>query len=456
MSGKSRGAGTVFLLIIVFLGVAGGSAWFIHSILNGDDVAVSQPTAGSSTEPGSASGSIQDGDVPPPPSVLAPLPPATGVPGTTGPDGQGAGQAAGSAQTGDGAGTGAQTLSGGVTVESIPGGTADTAPGSAMAPPVIGDSVGDSHASQTGAEPDSASQATQTDPLLVVPGASSGVSSGASPGVSSGASSAASQGQGGDAVVRPAFVDDIALFLAENYWPKGTHPSAGTGGSTTVSLRWANLRYGAELRGAGGSTAARAAVLQYVLNPATVSKLYGMYADPFVSSLSRAAETRSVSGRLLTDAERKEMLTIYASYAARVANALERYAATPGMAAKVETYSQAESVVAEANKAYLESVALFESSSEGADANAITVARLKRDKEAATYQKRIREREAARRDLVAAMSPGGKAVTSGGDTLVYVAFWAYRRGADSAPGLRACAKALTDISGKLTAAAKSL
>jgi hypothetical protein len=115
---------------------------------------------------------------------------------------------------------------------------------------------------------------------------------------------------GGDAVVRPAFVDDIAMFLAQNYWPKGTHPSAKNSGITTASLRWANLRYGAELRSLNG----RQAVLHYVLNLATVSNLYAMYADSFVASLARGAETRSVgegdARRFLTSAEKKEMFSI--------------------------------------------------------------------------------------------------------------------------------------------------
>jgi hypothetical protein len=124
------------------------------------------------------------------------------------------------------------------------------------------------------------------------------------------------------------------------------------------------------------------------------------------------------------------------------------------MSAKIEAYADAVALVEEANKAYIESVIAYESSAEGNDNNVITTARLKRDKEAATYQKRIRERETAHKNLVAAMS-GGK---SGGssDTLVYVAFWVYRRGPDRAPALHASAKALSDMSVKLSAAEKSL
>lgn len=424
---KSKGGGTIVLLIVLFLAIAGGSAWLIHSILNGEDPPFTSNQSGTSAQGGTTSPAPGTGDTPPP-GVLAPLPPATGVDGGTGNGGE----------TGTAPATGGTTLPGGVVVESIPGGTVANGPatgGEPVAPPVIsGDEPGGQNiAGQNGAPAQG---------LLVAPGQTV-------------SQAAPSGGDTGDAVVRPAFVDDIATFLAQNYWPKGTHPSAKNSGITTASLRWANLRYGAELRSLDG----RQAVLHYVLAPGTISRLYSMYADSFVSSLARAAETRSVgkgsAARFLAGAERKELFSVYASYAARVSGALERYAATPGMAAKVEGYARATSLVEEANKAYIESVIAYENSVEGNDNNVMTAARLKRDKEAATYQKRIREREAAHTALVTAMS-GGKTGGGSSDTLVYVAFWAYRRGADSAPALKACAKALADMSAKLSATAKSL
>lgn len=421
-SQKSKGGGTIVLLVVLFLAIAGGSAWIIHTILSGEELPFIGRQGGTSPQ----SGTVAAGGGAPvttPPGVPAPLPPATSV----------GDERTQSGEAGTAPSQGGSTLPGGVVVESIPGGIAANGAGmsgNTMASPRVAD--------ENAERENTPEQSDNVGPrLFVAPGSDPSQPVGADE----------------DAVVRPAFVDDIAAFLTQNYWPRGTHPSAKNGGITTTSLRWANLRYGAELRSLDG----RQAVLHYVLNPVTVNKLYSLYAGSFVTSLVRAAETYSVgegeAKRLLTGAERKEMFSIYSSFAARVSGALVQYAAAPGMVAKVETYAKAEALVEEANKVYIESVIAYENSMEGTDNTVATAARLKRDKEAATYQKRIRERETARRSLVRAMS-GGKTDVGSGDTLVYVAFWAYRRGADSAPALRACAKALSDMSAKLAAMAK--
>lgn len=422
-SQKSKGGGTIVVLVVLFLAIAGGSAWIIHTILNGKEL----PFIGSFGGTPSQSGTAATGGEAPattPPGVPASLPPAASA----------GGERIQSGEAGTTPSQGGTTLPGGIVVESIPGGAAASGTGMSgniMVPPRV---VGENAERENTPE-----QIGNTGPrLLVAPGTSFPQPVGA----------------GEDAVVRSAFVDDIAAFLTQNYWPKGTHPSAKNSGITTTSLRWANLRYGTELRSLDG----RQAVLHYVLNPATINKLYSMYASSFVASLAHAAETHSVgeggAKRLITDAERKEMFAIYSSFASRVSGALEQYAAAPGMVAKVETYARAATLVEEANKVYLESVIAYENSVEGTDNNVVTTARLKRDKEAATYQKRIREREAAHGALVNAMN-GGKTNAGSGDTLVYVAFWSYRRGADSAPALRACAKALSDMSTKLATMSKN-
>lgn len=263
---------------------------------------------------------------------------------------------------------------------------------------------------------------------------------------------------GEDAVVRPAFVNDIAIFLAQNYWPKNTHPSARRSGITTASLRWANLRYGAELRGSDPGLTRRA-ILGYVLNPAAVGRIYGLYADGFVSALRQEADRRVVGEgdgkRPLSAAEKKEMFDIYSGYAARISGALERYATDPAMSGRVRAYAEAEQAVHNANRVYMESVMTHEEAAESGDKPRITAAHLRMDKEAATYQKRIREREDVRNTLVRAMSRDNK-VSGSDDTLVYTAFWAYRRGPESPPALRSCAKALDDMSARLAAASKQI
>lgn len=378
MPGKSKGPGTILFILALLLAVAGGSAWFIHKILSGEDP-VAVLTQSATGQP-----------VSPPPGDATPAGQASGLPGLSPRD-----QAA-----------------------------APQAPGQDGGPMVV--------------YPPSAPH-TYADPAQLPPPATRE-----------------------DPVVRPAFVTDMAAFLVQNYWPKGTHPAAGRSGITTASLRWANLRYGAELQGLdrrGDPRQARAAVLAYVLDPAAITRLYTLYADEFMAALLAEAGNRKVgqdgAGRALTTAEKKEMFVIYANYAARVGNALEKYAADPAMPARVKAFAEAEQAVQNANRAYMESMLAHEEAREKS-ASGLTGARLRMDKDAATYQKRVREREAARERLVAAMSRAGAPRAASDDTLIYAAFWAYRRGPGSAPALTAGGKALNSMSARLAAAAQGM
>ncbi len=280
-----------------------------------------------------------------------------------------------------------------------------------------------------------------------------------SPAEGSPASPPSSGTAGGDAVIPPAFIDDLAKFLAENYWPKGTHPSARAGGISTVSLKWANLRYGAELRGLprqGGDTPRiRAAILDYALNASTVSRLYGAYADRFATALGTAAAGHRVGPkgqeRNLTPAETREMFTIYANQARALGAALRTYAGDPAMPGRVQALLQAEQEVYAANLDYLDSMAEYERARDAKNRSAVNAAQSAMDAAAKEYQQRIQTRGRAEEALEKAMAtPAARAL--GGDSLVYCAAWAYRRGEAKIPALRALAKSLEDIAARLQAA----
>lgn len=412
---------------MLLLGVAGASAFLIHKILTGEDplTSIKEATGLFASVPEKASR----------PDVPAPL-----TPGEIAGQGEARSPAAAPVPPGQfvvpppGAPDVFAGITDGAGNAQAPGSETDTF-AKGLVPPT--------YKGRDEPDPDSGVPAEPAPNLLLVPGAI------ATP------PPAARE----DAVVRPAFVNDIAAFLAQNYWPKNTHPSARRGGITTASLQWANLRYGAELRDLDGSRgdpgSARRAILGYILNPAAVGRIYGLYAEGFIAALHQEAEKRLVGEgdgkRALTDAEKREMFGIYAGYAARVGAALENYAEDSTMPQKVEIYAEAEKTVQDANRAYMESMLAFEEASHGVNSANTNAARLRMDKEAATYQKRVRERETARNTLVAAMSKGK---ANRDDTLVYAAFWAYRRGADSASSLRACSKVFGDMSAKLNAASR--
>lgn len=461
---KSKGIGTILLVLLLLLGVAGASAYFIHKILSGEDVlpGITARLGDSGTTGSTAPG----GPAAPGGPGVAGDPAATGGPGVAGGPAAVGGPAA---APGQGPGPVASTepvppgqlvvppasippppppLPGDPPVDlntglvAIPGGEGVQTPG--HVPPTV--YVAPPHLPRDGQDalPEAPSGETAP-PVLLVPGFI------APP----------PQSVREDAVVRPAFVNDIAAFLAQNYWPKNTHPSATRNGITTASLQWANLRYGAELRGVDSRTdpgAVRRAILGYVLNPAAVGRIYGLYADGFVAALKQEADRRSVGGanarRSLTVSEKKEMFGIYADYASSVSFALENYAADSAMPGRVRAFAEAEQAVQDANRVYMESMLAHEEAEESGDRARVTAARLRMDKEAATYQKRIRERETKKDALVGAMAKGRNRHAE--DTFVYAAFWAYRRGDDSAQSLRACAKALSDMSAKLTAASRQI
>lgn len=273
---------------------------------------------------------------------------------------------------------------------------------------------------------------------------------------------ATSGAQGEDSFIRMTFVTDLAQFLVENYWPKGTHPSARSGGISTVSLKWANMRYGADLKGfprQGDPMQARKAILNYVLHASTVEKLYSAYAESFVTALSAAASEHTVGGkgreRELTPAEKQEMFSIYATQARGLAAALKTYAGDSAMRGRVEALLQAEQAVYTANMVYLDTMADHERAQDERKKDAINTTKTALDAAAKEYQSRIQARGRAQDALEKAMGASSAAKVLGDDTLVYTAAWAYRRGEAKTPALRALAATLDSMAARLAAEAKN-
>lgn len=111
-----------------------------------------------------------------------------------------------------------------------------------------------------------------------------------------------------DAVVRFAFAEDMANWLVENYYPKGTHMEARTSGWVAPSLKSTNMRYGVNMTGLSWSgddiSAGRASVLDYAFTPAMLEALQRLYADRFMAAMATAAAAAKV-----TDKGRERPLT---------------------------------------------------------------------------------------------------------------------------------------------------
>lgn len=251
------------------------------------------------------------------------------------------------------------------------------------------------------------------------------------------------------------FTNDMALFLVNNYWPKGTHPAATTGGISTAGLKTANMRYGTESRGIrldGNTSFKGAAALSRFFTPGVLDSLYGNYADEFLASMRESAASRRIASgsgtRPLSETERREMYGIYASRARGLASVLTAYADNPGIRVMVEELHYAESAVDAANRDYMESMGEYEIALEDKSPD-LAAAKALRDQDAAVYQDRIKAREAARDALAAAL---GRALDE--DSRIYAASWAYRRGNGNVEVLKTSAKILNDLGAKLAAEAR--
>ena len=222
-----------------------------------------------------------------------------------------------------------------------------------------------------------------------------------------------------DSIVSLGFVDGLARFLAENYWPGGTHPLAKRKPISTADIKWANLKYGLRLEGFAVNQNApeteRQRVLHYILMPSMIKGLYQLYGERFIAALEHEALTRprTLNGRerTLTGPETAQMFGLYASQARAFSGTMRSYLADAANAERVQAYLLSEESVAVAYQRYTEAMAI--GSTQG------TAAR--------DYQGAVIRREQARVNVAAALRRNGN--TGGLDTesLLFVAMWLHRR-----------------------------
>lgn len=259
---------------------------------------------------------------------------------------------------------------------------------------------------------------------------------------------------GSDAVVTMGFVNDFAMYLAEHYWPQGTHMAARNAPVSTASIGALNQRYGVDLTGFAATRTRdgkrdfyrdRQLVLNYVLRPSMVSALTKLYADRFAEQLAflgkQQQRTRNGKHAGMSDKEVADMLRYYADYASSTGVALMTYAennSAPGLLRKLDASQQA---VYAANSNMHETRYAFEIAEEdGKSAETIRKAKADMEKSEKEYRLAMLELEKARQDTVTLMSQG-KAAALDPDSLIYIAAWSARRGPGSGASLVSAAKA---------------
>ena len=246
--------------------------------------------------------------------------------------------------------------------------------------------------------------------------------------------------KGEDSVVSLAVIQDLAKFLADNYWPAGTHPRARRRGISTATAKWANAKFGVRLPGFSVNQARiaqeRTRVLNYVFMPSMIRGLYDLYAERFLNALEQEAlsQRRGPGERPLSGAERAEMFMLYGTMAKGLAGTVRAYADTPGARALTKACLDTEQRAEEVHQSFLEAMRT----------NAPGRALL-----AKQYQIAVLQREQQRELLVSALRRNGTPQGLDSDTVMYTALWLYRRGDGAKGATKALAEVLDRCAGSL-------
>ncbi len=237
-----------------------------------------------------------------------------------------------------------------------------------------------------------------------------------------------------DSTVTPRFITDLAAYLVNGYYPKGTHPAAANRGVTTISLQALNLRYGGALVGLNqpldDAAEHRRYVLRYVLMPSMINALYNLYADSFENSLALQAaelERTRANGETskLSKAEQAELFSIYANGARTLAAVLHACAADREISRQMQAYWRAEKAAMNCDEAFRNAIQAQELAREtGQDLGAAKTAA---EQAGNAYRNAIMAREQARSDLVTILRghPGVRGL--GDDQMLFAVSWVERR-----------------------------
>lgn len=273
-----------------------------------------------------------------------------------------------------------------------------------------------------------------------------------------------------DAVVRFAFVEDMAQWLVAGYYPRGTHMEARSSGWVAPGLKAANMRYGVNMTGLSWSgediAAGRASVLDYAFTPAMLEALHRLYADRFMEAMSASAAAARISHkgaeRALTSAEVAEMYTLYATRFRGLAGALREVAGMPDAVVRVSAWLAAQQTALDANAKYQDAVFGYETAREGNSVQMAEQARRIMELSGKAYQQAIMARERARETLAEAIRRNPDARRLDDDTLVYAAGWVYRRASGKADqparmdAVRMAATVLSDVAARFDKAAQAI
>ncbi len=267
-----------------------------------------------------------------------------------------------------------------------------------------------------------------------------------------------------DSTVTPRFVTDLAEFLVNGYYPKGTHPAATGSGISIVSLKSLNLRYGGALVGLNkpvdDPVERRGFVLRYVMMPSMIRALYALYADTFISTMTAEANKlmrtpQNGSPRQISPRERAEMFNIYSAHARTLSSIFKACAADREISKYMQDYWDAEeaALAADLNFQNAQEAAELARRNNSAD---FAAAKNAADAAGSAYRDAIIKRESARSSLISVLRghPGVRGL--GDDQMLYAVAWVQRRLRDipnALNALDAMSGVLDNMAGRMEALA---
>lgn len=228
-----------------------------------------------------------------------------------------------------------------------------------------------------------------------------------------------------DKVLTLSFIEDLAQYLAAGYQPAGTVHNTGSSGTTTVTFKKLNMRYGVDLTGLdvdrNNPVMGRRQALDHLMSPIVLRLAYNLFARDFAQALAGAGEGQTrqfavssgFNARKVKPGHVQEMLDIYATQLRDMGRTFEVFASRPELVDLMGRYFAAKQRVNEAYSHY-------------ADREAQDAPDAELDRISLNIKQAITEREALKRELLRGTRASEGSSLSEGDRLD-IAAWTYRR-----------------------------
>jgi hypothetical protein len=256
-----------------------------------------------------------------------------------------------------------------------------------------------------------------------------------------------------DAVVRSAFIEDLAAWIVSGYVPG----ARGGRGRLNFGVQSANARYGVGMRGLAwigdDLPAGRAEALRYVYTPGMLDALYRMYIEQFMQAMAAAAAAPRQDGGTLTPDQAAEMRRLCAGRLLALSGALQGVGTVADLRSAMADIRKATAEMLKANDFFMQHISIFDQAR--AD-NAATLDSARADMEKAhnAYQTAAQERDRLRGVLLDRIRANPEARQLGNDDLLFVTEWVARRlqqSDDALAATRQAAALLLDLSRRLDA-----